>query len=240
MTQIYRNPRESWASDQAADFAREGRYRSGEAARREWSPAAEYRPAPRSARDHIAEQNELYEWFDRDNREYEPRGYFGTGNSAGVDEFAPTTHYRGGHFYGRPSPGWTNLGYGTGLAYVPPQYEATSHRGRGPRGYERSDDRLREIICERLTDDPYIDASDVSIEVASRKVKLTGTVSDRRTKYEIEELIERSANVRDIDNQLKVANPACERELLAGRSDNTDAATITAGAAGSTPSDRKN
>jgi hypothetical protein len=79
-----------------------------------------------------------------------------------------------------------------------------SHRGRGPKGYERSDERLREIICERLTDDPWIDASEVSIEVNNKTVKLTGTVDNRQTKYEIEELIERSTNVREIDNQLRV------------------------------------
>ncbi len=79
-----------------------------------------------------------------------------------------------------------------------------SHRGRGPRGYERSDERLREIICERLTDDPFIDVSDVCVEVAGKKVMLSGTVTNRRAKYEVEELVERSANIRDIDNQLRV------------------------------------
>ena len=78
-----------------------------------------------------------------------------------------------------------------------------SFRGRGPKGYERSDARLREIICERLTDDPRIDASDVSVEVTQKVVRLTGSVDDRRTKYAIEDLIER-CGVKDIDNQLRV------------------------------------
>ncbi len=77
-------------------------------------------------------------------------------------------------------------------------------RGRGPKGYERSDERLREIICERLTDDPRIDASEVHIEVKDKIVKLTGTVSDRRTKYEIEDLVERCGGLEDIDNQVRV------------------------------------
>jgi BON domain len=79
-----------------------------------------------------------------------------------------------------------------------------SHRGKGPKGYTRSDDRLKEVICERLTDDPTIDASEISIEVTSQIVKLTGTVDDRFTKYEVEELIERCGGVKDIDNQLRV------------------------------------
>jgi osmotically-inducible protein OsmY len=79
-----------------------------------------------------------------------------------------------------------------------------SFRGRGPRGYQRSDERLKEMICERLTDDPAIDASNISIEVSGRVVKLTGTVEDRSTKYEVEELVEQMGGVEDIDNQLRV------------------------------------
>ena len=78
------------------------------------------------------------------------------------------------------------------------------HRGKGPKGYTRSDERLKEVICDKLTDDPNIDASDISVEVTSQVVKLTGTVDDRSTKYEVEELIERCGGVQDIDNQLRV------------------------------------
>jgi osmotically-inducible protein OsmY len=78
-----------------------------------------------------------------------------------------------------------------------------SHRGRGPKGYARSDERLREMICERLTDDPRIDASEIDVEVTQQTVKLTGTVPDRRTKYEVEDLVEH-CGAKDIDNQLRV------------------------------------
>lgn len=84
------------------------------------------------------------------------------------------------------------------------QQSPGSFRGRGPRGYARSDERLKEMICERLTDDPSIDASEITIEVTQQVVKLTGTVDDRRTKYEVEELVERFGGVKDIDNQLRV------------------------------------
>ena len=50
---------------------------------------------------------------------------------------------------------------------------------------------VKGIICEKLTDDPDIDASEISVDVTSQVVKLTGTVDDRSTKYEVEELIER-------------------------------------------------
>jgi hypothetical protein len=94
--------------------------------------------------------------------------------------------------------------YGYGFGEGAYKREVGEFRGRGPRGYERSDDRLREIICERLTDEPSIDASDVSIEVKDKVVKLTGQVADRRTKYEIEDLVEHCGGVKDIDNQIRV------------------------------------
>lgn len=78
-----------------------------------------------------------------------------------------------------------------------------SFRGVGPKGYQRSDERLKEMICERLTDDPRIDASDVSVEVRQSAVKLTGTIPDRRTKYAIEDLIEQ-LGASDVDNRLRV------------------------------------
>ncbi len=81
---------------------------------------------------------------------------------------------------------------------------AQSFRGRGPKGYARSDERLREIVCERLLEDPYIDASDVVVEVANGEVTLTGSVEERWVKYQIEELIDRSVGVNDIHNRLKI------------------------------------
>jgi osmotically-inducible protein OsmY len=91
-----------------------------------------------------------------------------------------------------------------------------SHRGKGPKGYTRSDDRLKELICERLTDDPSIDASEISLEVTSQVVKLTGTVDDRQTKYEVEELIERCGGVKDIDNQLRVRSGSSQSSQQMG------------------------
>lgn len=38
---------------------------------------------------------------------------------------------------------------------------------RGPKGYARSDDRIREDICETLSQDQRIDVSEVSINVQS-------------------------------------------------------------------------
>lgn len=80
---------------------------------------------------------------------------------------------------------------------------SVSYRGRGPKGYVRSDERLREIICEQLTDDSNIDASDIGIEVENQYVRLTGSIEDPELKQEVEALVERIGGVKGIDNQLR-------------------------------------
>jgi osmotically-inducible protein OsmY len=102
--------------------------------------------------------------------------------------------------YGRSTYG-AQSGYGRGYGAAEGRQD---YRGRGPKGYARSDERLKEMICERLTDDPRIDASDVTVEVNQGIVRLTGAVDERRTKYQIEDLIERCGGVQDVDNQLRI------------------------------------
>jgi len=104
-----------------------------------------------------------------------------------------------------------------------------SHRGKGPKGYTRSDDRLKEVICEKLSDDPMIDASEISVEVTSQVVKLTGTVDDRATKYEVEELIERCGGVKDIDNQLRVRSGSSQSWQTGSQGGSTGGSTEEAG-----------
>jgi osmotically-inducible protein OsmY len=102
--------------------------------------------------------------------------------------------------------------------------EYGTHRGKGPKGYTRSDDRLKEVICEKLTDDPMIDASEINVEVTSQIVKLTGTVDDRSTKYDVEELIERCGGVKDIDNQLRVRSGSSQRSQLGSQGGSMESA----------------
>ncbi|MBA3459041.1 MAG: BON domain-containing protein [Deltaproteobacteria bacterium] len=81
------------------------------------------------------------------------------------------------------------------------------HRGKGPMNYTRSDEKIREQICEALTDDEHIDASNIDITVTGGEVTLTGTVEDRRAKRLAEDVADRCTGVKDIHNQLKVSDP---------------------------------
>jgi osmotically-inducible protein OsmY len=76
--------------------------------------------------------------------------------------------------------------------------------GKGPKGYQRSDERLREDISERLMQSDEIDSSEVTITVASGKVTLEGTVPDRYMKHAIEDLVDACPGVQDIDNRVRV------------------------------------
>lgn len=80
-----------------------------------------------------------------------------------------------------------------------------SHRGRGPQGYTRSDERIREDICERLSEHHYIDASNIRVEVKDGVVTLEGSVDDRWQKYQTEDLADATSGVRDIQNRLNVS-----------------------------------
>lgn len=80
-----------------------------------------------------------------------------------------------------------------------------SFRGLGPRGYQRSAATLREMLCECLTEDHLLDASDITIEVTDREVTLSGTVHDRVSRFRAEELVDRcGGGVEHIDNRLRV------------------------------------
>ena len=78
------------------------------------------------------------------------------------------------------------------------------HRGRGPKGYRRSDDRIREDINDRLTDDSWVDATHIDVQVADGEVTLTGSVNSRDAKRRAEDIAERVSGVEDVQNNLKV------------------------------------
>lgn len=78
------------------------------------------------------------------------------------------------------------------------------YRGRGPKGYRRSDDRVREDVCECLTEDDFIDATNIEVLVKDCEVTLTGTVNSREEKRRAEDLIEDLLGVRDVNNTLRV------------------------------------
>ncbi len=117
------------------------------------------------------------------------------------------------------------------------------HQGRGPKGYQRSDERIREDINERLTDDAMIDASEIEVQVQNREVTLTGTVRNRNEKRRTEDLAESVSGVSNVQNNLRIGERQGPRAAGAEAGDATAAAgnsgSGTAGnASGTTPGGR--
>ena len=80
----------------------------------------------------------------------------------------------------------------------------SEHRGRGPKGYKRSDSRIEEDVNDRLTDDPYLDASDIQVQVKDSEVTLSGTIRRREDKRRAEDLAELVSGVTHVQNNLRV------------------------------------
>jgi hypothetical protein len=79
------------------------------------------------------------------------------------------------------------------------------HYGRGPRNYQRTDERIREDVCERLAQHSYLDASDIEVVVLNADVTLQGSVNDRWAKRTAEEIAEGVWGVKQVHNQLRLS-----------------------------------
>jgi osmotically-inducible protein OsmY len=97
---------------------------------------------------------------------------------------------------------WAGVGsWGPG-AYGASSQSRPGYSGRGPRDYQRSDERIREDANDALTRDPEIDASDIQVSVSNGEITLKGEVEDRRAKRRAEDCVEQLAGVRDVHNEL--------------------------------------
>ncbi|HET6585937.1 MAG TPA: BON domain-containing protein [Nannocystaceae bacterium] len=77
-------------------------------------------------------------------------------------------------------------------------------RGKGPKNYVRSDERIREDACELLAA-ADLDASEIDVTVRDGEVMLEGTVEDRSAKRRAEDVVARARGVKDVHNHLRLA-----------------------------------
>lgn len=78
------------------------------------------------------------------------------------------------------------------------------HRGKGPKGYKRSDERIKDDVNDRLSDDSFIDASEIDVTCEDCEIVLTGTVDSKEEKRRAEDIAERVSGVKNVENRLKV------------------------------------
>jgi osmotically-inducible protein OsmY len=150
------------------------------------------------------------------------QGGFGQGSSeSGYSRQGWSEPYGEGQQYGYGQRGSQSGGM-SGSQYGGSQYGYGGsgqgmHRGKGPKNFQRSDDRIKELICERLTDDPDVDASEVTLNVQGGKITLEGTVDSRQTKMKIEDIADQFAT-HEVQNNLRVQKQGSSSSESGGKS----------------------
>lgn len=136
---------------------------------------------------------------------YEASHPSGAGQHPGHKDFGGNHAYEGRH------PGHRNFGRdeggsataGEGRRWTASGYPG-GHRGVGPQGYTRSDERIRDDVCERLTLHDAIDASRIEVDVSEGMVTLGGEVPERYMKHLAEDAVVETVGVKDVENSLRV------------------------------------
>lgn len=164
----------------------------------------------------------------------------------GTGQRAQTGYGRGGYEQGRygqlrsgPSDYWQSgfgrSGYGDEAWSQRGRSGQGGFAGRGPKGYQRSDERLRDEVSDRLMEHDQLDASDIEVQVKDGEVMLTGTVADRWMKRLAEDVAEQVMGVRDVMNQIRVRDEPTDADDVRSRSGTTTGTRST----GSTGSSRR-
>lgn len=147
----------------------------------------------RARGDHFAES---------DRNMYGDRGYGsndGSMGQSGSHAGGPITRgWRGQGVRGGSEGHWGDMDRGGRSSMRGP------HAGKGPQGFQRSDERIKEMVHEALTDHGHIDATHIIVDVANGEVTLTGRVDDRQTKRLADDVVDRVTGVKDVHNQLRI------------------------------------
>lgn len=137
---------------------------------------------------------------------YEGRGGAGYGGGYGSNygsTFGGPAQRSGQGFGSEYGSGYGTSGYG-GTRTEWGGGETAERRRQGPKGFQRSDDRLREQVVERLMETD-IELRDVECNVKDGVVTLTGTVGSRRCRHEIENIADSVWGVKEVNNNVRVA-----------------------------------
>jgi osmotically-inducible protein OsmY len=87
------------------------------------------------------------------------------------------------------------------------------HSGKGPKGYVRQDDKIREDICILLTADAYVDPGNVTVEVKDGTAILNGTVEVELMKIRTEQLAWLIFGIKGVKNMIEVRASEKEEDL---------------------------
>jgi hypothetical protein len=191
-------------------FGREGGYREDR-----------FRNNPEYQREREAREN-FWRDVDDDRALRSPDQEFETSGNY-REPYGETYTSRDPRGYGRPGYPADHAGGGRGRfdGVYAPSYPSPSARGRstyetprrggyagrGPKDYVRTDERIREDVCERLSWNDEVDATDITVRVAGGEVTLEGSVETRHMKRLAEDLAEDVLGVSDVHNTIRVRKP---------------------------------
>ncbi len=188
---------ENWRGRQAMSGGGDDDQRGGQG-RRDYGPGAQ--------RDYGREYNQGGQREYRRDEDRGDRGYVQQGQGAlrGQETYQRNQGYesrdRGMPAYG---PQYGQGGY-TGGGQNEDWRAPGPFTGRGPRGYQRSDERIREEVSDRLSQHGRIDASDMDVQVQNGEVTLGGNANSRDEKRMAEDVAASVPGVSDVNNQIKV------------------------------------
>lgn len=149
----------------------------------------------------------MRDFGERTGYEYERGEYGQSGPRGGGNQFPS-----GNAYSTQRAQSWGNQGQGgQGGQYGQQRMERGRFAGHGPKGYKRSDERIREDVCDALMMHPDIDASEIEIKVNDGEVSLSGTVQDREDKWLAEQLCEGIPGVRDVNNTVRTKRSGSEQ-----------------------------
>ncbi len=121
-----------------------------------------------------------------------------------------------GNFYGSEE-----RNYGVG------RQSQQSFRGKGPKGYERSDSRIKDDLNDAFADHSSLDPSDIEISVSSGTVVLKGMVDSKWAKRASEDLAESVSGVKNVENHIHVKSQSKDSSSTTGKSSSSQSSAIS-------------
>lgn len=178
------------------------------------------------------------DWLDEHERRERRAAGSGTASRTGAGGYDPDERaYE--HFTGASERSDLNRDLNRGYGGAGGSASARRVQRAGPKGYQRSDERIREDLCERLAMSSRVDVREVEVSVSNGVVTLSGTVQDRQQKYRIEDMTDDVFGVKDVHNQIRVARESRELRESGSSGGRTGASGLSqspSGQASSTPS----
>lgn len=126
------------------------------------------------------------------------------------------SYYRG--YYARRAQPYYTSGGASGMLFSESWSLDGPYSGRGPKGYQRSDEQIVEEVSRRLERDGQIDASEIEVSCNDGVVTLQGKVAERHMKRCAEECIEDVYGVKDVMNHVQVDRDLSSRSGEQGSS----------------------